>query len=193
MKVMKVLKAQLQILDDNNILTKIPRATKLILTGHSMGGALAQLMALEMHTRNTLPPNFWIVSFGSPRVGNPDFARVTNEQIMPARNIRFVNEADPIPWLPLRSSGFRHAGTEIWIKAKLKQEWCKTESGIFWACPPHKVRHFTVCRSSCSRAPLNDLKDHVMGRYVEVVEVLQEELGDKATWTKLKQDLEDLN
>merc|ERR1711862_855388 len=82
MKVLKVLWEQLQMLEDNllnNIRKEIQSGMKLILTGHSMGGAMAQLMALKMYYSDTLPlTNYWIVSFGSPRVGNPNFATVTD-------------------------------------------------------------------------------------------------------------------
>jgi predicted lipase len=42
-------------------------------TGHSLGGALATLCALEMRQRLGLRVELY--TFGSPRVGSPQFAR----------------------------------------------------------------------------------------------------------------------
>merc|ERR1719210_1823186 len=89
-----------------------PSGTKFILTGHSMGGALAQLLALQLyfHDNSFWRKDNWIVSFGSPRIGDRQFAKVFEQQIPPRRNIRFVYRADAMPAFPLLSEGYRHAG-----------------------------------------------------------------------------------
>lgn len=65
-----------------------PRA--LVVTGHSLGGAKATLLA-------ALRPEAELVSFGCPRVGTPAFAASLAGRTMR----RYVNCADIVPQLPL--------------------------------------------------------------------------------------------
>ena len=54
------------------VLTK--RRRKLRITGHSLGGALATLFALDAVTSLASPRDVCVTTFGSPRVGNRAFA-----------------------------------------------------------------------------------------------------------------------
>ena len=82
-------------------------------TGHSLGGALAELDALVM--KLNLPAGTIVrgVTFGTPRVGNPAWATFFDSQI--SEFTRMNNKRDPVPTLPGRLLGFRHAGVEIHI------------------------------------------------------------------------------
>ncbi|KAK4129566.1 alpha/beta-hydrolase [Parathielavia appendiculata] len=98
------------------------------LIGHSLGGAVAALAALELRLglgwRDVL-----VTTFGEPRVGNAKLAEYLDrafgllrngreEQGMRYRRVTHVD--DPVPLLPLREWGYRaHAG-EVYIgKAEL--------------------------------------------------------------------------
>lgn len=74
---------------------------RVLLAGHSMGGALAQLFALDLAlSRPDLPVS--TVVCGSPKPGNRAFAR-TYEQFTAARGnptLSIVNPFDVIPTLP---------------------------------------------------------------------------------------------
>ncbi|KAI8050348.1 Alpha/Beta hydrolase protein [Syncephalis plumigaleata] len=69
-------------------------------TGHSLGGATAQLSALHFATSTSVPPSrIRVITYAAPRVGNPMFAKVMGYAgfKMLAR-VTFNN--DPVPHLP---------------------------------------------------------------------------------------------
>jgi len=82
----------------------------LYLTGHSLGGALAQLCALWLSFDGF--PVTAVYTFGSPRVGNGGFARLYQSRLG-ERTWRVVNCEDPVPRLLMLT--FRHAGNEVFL------------------------------------------------------------------------------
>ncbi|KAJ7164216.1 alpha beta-hydrolase [Mycena filopes] len=86
---------------------------ELVLTGHSLGGAIASLAAVSLKT--AAPEAIMSVyTFGQPRTGNAEFATYM-ERIVGAQNIfRAVHTIDSIPKRPLREDGYEHSATEYW-------------------------------------------------------------------------------
>ena len=78
-------------------------ARKLILTGHSLGGAIATVMAAEW--QEFLPPAM-VVTFGQPAVGIGAF-RMFYQQHYSGKFFRFVNDDDIVPRVP---PGYEHVG-----------------------------------------------------------------------------------
>ena len=78
---------------------------KINLCGHSRGGSLSQLAALAHREIFGSSPN--VFTFGSPRVGNPDFVKAYGD----INTLRIVHAFDPVPFVPRWN--FRHAGTSI--------------------------------------------------------------------------------
>ncbi len=78
------------------------------LTGHSLGGALAVLAAMRL--AEDQQPVDGLYTYGQPRVGNRRCARAL-EALLGERYLRFVNNADIVPRVPLRSMGYAHAGS----------------------------------------------------------------------------------
>jgi V8-like Glu-specific endopeptidase len=74
----------------------------LLLTGHSLGGALATIAAAEWHEQL---PISWIYTFGQPAVGKGEFASFM--QTPAARFMRFVNDDDIVARVP---PTYRHIG-----------------------------------------------------------------------------------
>ena len=74
----------------------------LVLTGHSLGGALAVLAAAELHWQFQLAN---IYTYGQPRVGKKSFVHHVTALDLPL--IRLVNDNDIIPRVP---PGFDHVG-----------------------------------------------------------------------------------
>lgn len=105
---------------------------KLVLVGHSLGGAVAALAGLEMQSRGWEPQ---VTTFGEPRVGNKAFVRFLDEkfdlvrprsgdeeknirsgphdQQLRFRRVTHIN--DPVPLLPLDELGYEMHGGEIFI------------------------------------------------------------------------------
>ena len=85
------------------------RADKTIwITGHSLGGALAELCAAQAMFVSKIPVQ-GVYTFGQPRVGNKDFADALNAELG-SGIFRFVNDRDIVPRVPLFTMGFCHYG-----------------------------------------------------------------------------------
>jgi triacylglycerol lipase len=78
---------------------------RVICTGHSLGGALATLCALDVQY-NFPDRQVSCYTFGSPKVGNSFFKDSYNKRV--PQTYRFVNSADTVPALP--PGGFEHVG-----------------------------------------------------------------------------------
>ncbi|KAL4479273.1 hypothetical protein ABPG72_011485 [Tetrahymena utriculariae] len=85
----------------------------IIITGHSLGGALATLQAVDIKAQI---PDFSIklVTFGSPKVGNSQFSNYAND-FLKNDSIRITNIKDIIPHLLFKFFDFYHTGQEIWF------------------------------------------------------------------------------
>ena len=73
----------------------------LYVTGHSLGGALAQLAAATLDADRVAA----IYTFGSPRVATQAF-----DGLIRAPHYRVVHDKDLVPGVPPAAAGFRHAG-----------------------------------------------------------------------------------
>lgn len=85
------------------------RGHALWLTGHSLGAALATLLAARLRVRDR-PAIHGVYTFGSPRVGDAEFAR-RYDAVLGDRTFRFVNHQDIVPRVPLRLLKYDHVGT----------------------------------------------------------------------------------
>ena len=83
---------------------------KVILSGHSLGGALA---ALGAATWTDVQPLLGLYTYGQPLTGQDDFAALM-EVRLGDRYLRFVNDADVVPRVP---PGYRHAGRLVQFDA----------------------------------------------------------------------------
>ncbi|KAI9266837.1 catalysis At the Interface: the anatomy of A conformational change in A triglyceride lipase [Phascolomyces articulosus] len=77
-------------------------------TGHSLGGALSVLHALDLYENGIT--NVRLITQGQPRVGNTAFANYILSTNIPY--MRAVNQRDVVPHVP--DIGYRHAGEEFW-------------------------------------------------------------------------------
>lgn len=82
--------------------------SSLIISGHSMGGAVATLFSSYLKHLNTYIPDE-IHTFGSPRVGDQTFASYVDRQYG-EHLIRWMNEWDMVTDLPPKLLKFRHTG-----------------------------------------------------------------------------------
>lgn len=82
----------------------------LYFTGHSLGGAMAQISAARCQQSGLKSDPLEIQTFGSPRVGNKRY--ITHCKI---KKIRWVNNNDFVPRFPPALFGYRHTGLEMYI------------------------------------------------------------------------------
>lgn len=80
-----------------DILKQLPPERPLYVTGHSLGGALSTLAALDLASNTDFTAPI-VYTFGAPRVGDPQFVRKYNATV--ATHWRFQNEFDIVPHLP---------------------------------------------------------------------------------------------
>jgi len=83
---------------------------KVLFTGHSLGGAMAQIGAYKMLKDGTLkePPKYY--TFGQPKAGNPAFNEAFNKAITNA--YRVTHDKDLVPSVGARAEG-TNVGKEI--------------------------------------------------------------------------------
>lgn len=90
------------------------KGTHLFITGHSMGGALAQLMALDIAANKGDDfASLTVITSGAPRVGNAGF-KSAFERLVPD-NLRIIVNHDPVPSVPWVEGLYRQAGKSLVI------------------------------------------------------------------------------
>ncbi|NJL57574.1 lipase family protein [bacterium] len=87
---------------------------KLWLTGHSLGGALAVLLAAMFAVEKI--PICGVYTYGAPRLGNLSFAK-SYDECLGDITYRLVNEGDLVPHLPPEFLGFLHCGKAILFRS----------------------------------------------------------------------------
>ncbi|KAK9383818.1 Alpha/Beta hydrolase protein [Kockiozyma suomiensis] len=85
----------------------------LLVSGHSLGGAIAVLAGAELLETGYYPE---ITTFGQPRVGNSYFADYFDYLVLKSgiERMRVTHKSDPVPQVPLGVT-WRHSGGEIYI------------------------------------------------------------------------------
>jgi hypothetical protein len=83
-----------------------PDPTKLLFAGHSLGAALATLTATTCHPA-------WLVTLGSPRVGDAEFAVTVHA----TQSVRFVDCCDAITEVPPPIGGYVHIAPSTYLTA----------------------------------------------------------------------------
>lgn len=81
---------------------------KMILTGHSLGGAVATIFAERLVSLGIPKEQIPVITFGAPAIGNKEFAKEYGDKI---NLIRVVTAKDPIPGiLQTLFSGYKQFG-----------------------------------------------------------------------------------
>ncbi|MGC9670603.1 lipase family protein [Planosporangium sp. 12N6] len=95
------------------------RMEALYLTGHSLGGAMAALMAVMLRTEPAYRPLARtlraVYTYGQPMIGEPGLAAACdNDEFLHDNVVRYVYGSDVVPQLPPTVSGpFAHFGREL--------------------------------------------------------------------------------
>ncbi len=139
-----------------NDLTFKYNTTQVILTGHSLGGALATLNAFDILYYKKDYKIHSLITFGSPRIGNEYFA-ITFESYNIYSN-RITHFYDIVPHVPEEFLGYRHISQEIWYnEPNTKYILCNDENG----------NEDSNCSNSCSPLKCTSTSDHF--NYLQII------------------------
>jgi hypothetical protein len=131
------------------------------LTGHSLGGALAVLLAMRLRVEGR--PLGPVITFGQPKVTTE--AGVTRFRDLPL--LRVVNHDDPVPLLPWETPGaargglYRHLGEELRL----------TDRGTFELFPEHPAEGYLLS-SFVGHVGRENPLEHQIVRYLGRIEGL---------------------
>jgi len=130
---------------------------KLWLTGHSLGAAMATLMAKQFVSSPINHPVEALFTYGSPRVGNRSYINLFNDKII---HHRWVNDGDIVTKVPF-SPWYYHCGTLHHIsssgKVTINYERKLSLTRILSLLLPHGI----------FKLLLGDIKDHSSETYVK--------------------------
>lgn len=101
------------------LLSGVPctNAQQILVTGHSLGGALAILAAFDIVRHSGLKPSPQMITFAGPRTTDPVFEKTFNEWVPNA--FRIVNFMDVVPQVPVPPV-YEHVATEILVHGGFK-------------------------------------------------------------------------
>jgi len=111
----------------DQVLTALSTVTKdypnyeIIVTGHSLGGAIATLVTAKLYNTKLYKPIHY--SFGSPRVGNENFASYCMSTF--TNSNRITHYKDMVPHIPYESLGYYHITSEIYEDENHQLHGCK--------------------------------------------------------------------
>lgn len=100
-----------RVADQVRTILAVNKVSHVWITGHSLGGAMAVLCALDLEHRGEVVVR-GVMTFGQPLLLVPACARVANETLA-GRHLRFINEADVVPCV---APGFRGGGSYVWFQ-----------------------------------------------------------------------------
>jgi triacylglycerol lipase len=150
---------------------------QLLVTGHSLGGALAALAAACFTvTGAAIRPVSGIYTFGQPRIGLHDFCN-TYSRILDGKLVRFVNKQDLVPRVPFRGWDYSDEGTMIHFDSSGNPSIQAAEWQNFLARTLQSFGDFIEIMSHVSV----DAGDHSMAGYQDLIEQKQEALAPLLT------------
>ena len=123
---------------------------KLLVTGHSLGAAMATIAAGRLQDKVEL-----LVTFGSPRVGNRKFAKHVKVQ-----HYRVQNNNDNVTKVPPYLFGFKHHGTHVYLNFE-----GKVLKDKFWTITLDLIR--SRIKGWKVNTHFKGLTDHFMKNYIE--------------------------
>ena len=105
------------------------KSSSVMVAGHSLGGAIAQLCAWDMARGGRAAGQVRVYTFGSPRVGDAAW-RDDYDSLLGGATWHVVNMVDVVPRVPGYLAGFRRTGRTVLL----------TEGGRAAVCPSLPTR-----------------------------------------------------
>jgi len=123
----------------------------IIITGHSLGGALSTLFVYQILTSTYNIRVGSIITFGSPRVGNYEF--VKSFELYKVQSFRITHYHDIVPHVPEELLGYLHISNEIWYNE---------DSSEYKICYDDACNEDRTCSNSCAPTHCTSMSDHMM-------------------------------
>ncbi|CBZ29304.1 putative lipase [Leishmania mexicana MHOM/GT/2001/U1103] len=147
----------------------------LFVTGHSLGGAIAMLAAVDLTTwdmseaevlgkgvlsRGVVSPPLHLTpitlyTFGEPRVGNGHFSNWSLSVLTGRQTFRLTHAKDPVPHVPPRTLSYVHMPREVWYPKDDKKHYlCRDNAfsedpycsnSVFATQVPDHLMYLGVC------------------------------------------------
>lgn len=136
----------------------VPGGTRVLLTGHSLGAALATLAALRL-------PGAQLFTFGSPCVGDAAFARRSDQP----PHQRWVNCADVVTRIPPAALGYAHTGVLHYLDRDGRHRAGIDEAAIAADRQHAEVEYLAVHAFRRGTVAVRNLADHAPINYVSGV------------------------
>ncbi len=115
---------------------------KIIITGHSSGGAVGMFFAYDIFKTHKVT----VFSYGKPRIGNEAFAQSASN----IEHYRITHANDIVPHIPEEVLGYHHTNTEVWYP---------TDDGEqFQVCSNNEDKG---CSNSCAPLRCVSVIDHL--------------------------------
>lgn len=127
---------------------------RLIVTGHSLGAAMATLIA-------SVVPAEWLVTLGSPRVGDAEFLRT----VKATNSVRIVDCCDVVTELPPPVAGYAHLPTRTYLTQDGRVTPEPAQSLVDTDRASARLRYLTEMSWRKGTVLLRDLADHAPINY----------------------------
>ena len=135
-------------------LIKKHATASILTTGHSLGGALAEIAALRLKAKFDKIAR--VHHFGGPRIGNAAMAQYIKTRVDSI--FRVVHNKDIVPHLPPESFEFHHSPFEVfWDEHFTKYQVCN-DSGEDKNCSNHYFPDYSGSDHDIYFIPLSSLK-----------------------------------
>lgn len=132
----------------------LSEVSRVYVSGHSLGGALATLSAIQISNwYPSLSPRLKVITIGSPRVGNRAFKTLFNKQV--SEYVRVVHDNDIVIRVP--KLNYFHVGTQLKL----------SDNGQVLSNNLAVLKHFF--RAAKANFTANSLQDHKVDNYVTAV------------------------
>jgi len=136
----------------------IPAGARVLVTGHSLGAALATLAALRVSGSR-------LITFGSPRVGDTTFAKRPDQ----APHERWVDCADLVTRVPPEALGYAHTGERHYLDRAGRHRPDIDDAAIEADQRQAELEYLMTYTFRLGTAAVRDLADHAPINYVSGV------------------------
>jgi len=126
-------------------------------TGHSLGAAMATILASKCRYDQKLPDPLQVFTYGSPRVGWKKYV-----DSLSINHVRWVNNNDIVAYVPPAFFGYKHHGKEYYMNT-----WGNVRSPSGWQKLKDKFRGILL---GWKNGSIDSFADHSITRYIENLE-----------------------